>query len=98
LTLTVLVSMAPEYFRDVFIYGVIKETGIDDDGLLEFIEQYFPYPVYRDPTFAYYHALGDRKVSPCQQFSWNPVALMHCLWVAIQRINEKKIEGNVSVC
>jgi len=46
------------------IWGVVKETGVDDAGLADFSANYLgaQYPLYCDKTRAFYQALGDRKV------------------------------------
>lgn len=46
------------------IWGVVKETGVDDAGLADFSANYLgaQYPLYCDRTRAFYQALGDRKV------------------------------------
>ena len=44
------------------MWGVVKETGIDDEGLAEFATTYFNgYPIYRDKSYSFYQALGDHK-------------------------------------
>ena len=35
------------------IFGIIKETGIDDEGLVEYYYKYFTYPLYQDKLFAF---------------------------------------------
>jgi len=50
------------------IFGVVKEVGVDDEGLAEFESKFFPYPLYRDESQAFYNALGSRKL---KAKSWN---------------------------
>lgn len=44
------------------IAGIVKETGVDDEGLVEFSNHYFgKFPLFCDKSYAFYQALGDRK-------------------------------------
>jgi len=49
--------------QDVKIAGIIKETGVDDDALIQFYTDYFNFPLYRDDDWQVCKALGDRKIS-----------------------------------
>ena len=40
----------------------VKETGVDDVGLLEFYEKYFKFPLYKDDELQIYKAQGNRKI------------------------------------
>jgi len=85
--------MYPEYVEGFGIFGVVKETSVK--GLGEFIQRYFRnYPVYCDKTYAFYSALGDRKVGLGTLL--NPLSLMGIICDAFQRIKEKGITGNVT--
>ncbi|GKZ00993.1 hypothetical protein MPSEU_001050800 [Mayamaea pseudoterrestris] len=69
------------------------ETGVDDDGLLEFNEKYFTFPIYRDQTWTFYEALGNRKIG--LSLLWNPFSVFSIMCETYQRIREKKIDGNM---
>ena len=43
-------------------FGIVKETGVDDEGLDLFQKDYFPYQIYKDPNLDFYKALGNRKL------------------------------------
>jgi hypothetical protein len=58
--LSVLASM--KEMQGFELFGVIKETGVDDAGLLEFTKV-FPFPLYRDANHTLYKALGNNKLS-----------------------------------
>jgi len=75
-------------------FGVIKETSIDDAGLIDFTN-YYPYPLYRDSDLKFYKALGNRKI----RISWNPIKLVRGIFSirrAAKRIRRKKIKGNLT--
>lgn len=77
------------------MFGVIKETGVDDEGLAEFNQKSFPFPLYRDADRAFYEALGNRKLS----LPWNPISMvkgMFFLRNVSKRVSEKNIEGNLT--
>ena len=61
LALSVIVAQQ-DLAKDFGIVGVVKET-VDQQGVVDFHDKYFPYPLYCDKTFAFYQALGDRKIS-----------------------------------
>lgn len=85
--------MYPDYFEGFRVIGIVKETGIDDEGLVDFHDKFFRFPLYRDQSFAFYHALGDRKVGLGVLF--NPLSLIYALCDAYQRITSKNISGNM---
>jgi len=76
-------------------FGVVKETGVDDEGLMEFHNVYFPFPLYRDANLKFYESLGDRKI----KIPWrNPFKLVKGIFFvrrAAKRIKRKKIGGNL---
>jgi len=75
-------------------FGVIKETRIDDKGLMEFGD-YYPFPLYRDGDLKFYKALGNQKI----RLSWNPIRFVKGIFrifKAIKRIRRKKIKGNLT--
>jgi len=74
------------------IFGVVKETGVDDEGLAEFESEYFSYPLYRDESTTFYEALGRRKMAVK---SWNPFKIWRGLKEVGKRIKEKNISGNM---
>lgn len=93
LELTKLLSdpMVTEGFE---FFGTIKETGVDDEGLLEFSKSY-PFPLYRDADLKFYEALGNRKL---KLETWNPIRIVNgFFWMrgAMKRVADKKLEGNL---
>jgi len=91
--LSVLAELHKEYFDGFQIFGIIKETGVDDEGLIEFHQKYFTYPLFRDQSYSFYSALGDRKVG--LSIFWNPLSIVSMICDAYQRIREKNIGGNM---
>jgi hypothetical protein len=75
------------------LFGIVKEVGVDDIGLLEFTTQYFQnLPIYYDATNAMYTAFGKRTIFQVQ--SWNPLAWYRSFHSIGTRIATQKITGN----
>lgn len=55
------------------MFGVVKETGVDDEGLSSFRRDFFDFPLYRDANLDLYRALGERKIKITSLFGmlWN---------------------------
>ena len=75
------------------LFGIIKETAVDDAGLEEFHLQYFPFPLYMDEELKFYEAFG--KNSIFGSFSWNPIRIYRSMKDIGKRLAEKKIVGNM---
>jgi len=75
------------------IFGIVKEVGVDDEGLAEFESNFFPYPLYRDESTTFYNALGSRKMSVK---SWNPIKIFRGLRKVYKRLSKKNISGNMT--
>ena len=78
------------------LFGVVKETGVDDEGLTTFYNDFFSYPLYRDADMVFYNALGDRRLSVPW---WNPYALFKGAFAVLDimaRLKKKNIQGNLA--
>lgn len=55
------------------LFGIVKENGVDDDGLFSFHRDFFNYPLFRDDKLEFYNALGGRKLGITSLFGmlWN---------------------------
>ena len=73
------------------MWGTVKEIGVDDEGLLEFYQDYFTFPLYRDVDRSIYAAFGSRKIALT---TWNPLRLWKGYKEMGRRISGKQIEGN----
>lgn len=85
MTLSVLAALySDSLLRGFEIFGVVKETGADDEGLADFYSSYFGRaPLYCDKSFSYYQALGDRKASDVPSI-WTLVTSFLDAWKRIQ--------------
>jgi len=75
------------------LFGIVKETGVDDQGLFDFTS-FFSFPLYKDVNLDYYKALGNRKLS----LPWNPWTLLKGFFYVRgigKRLKTKNIEGNL---
>ena len=90
--LRTLVERADKPFEGFGLFGVVKETGVDDEGLAEFHQSYFPYQLYRDKDLFLYKALGQRKA---RLTTYNPFRLYSGFKSMNSRHKKKKIKGNM---
>jgi len=74
------------------LWAIIKETGVDDDGLLDFHDRYFGYDTYRDENLAVYEAMGNRSIFRLR--SWNPFRWYSAMKGMASRLKAKKIATN----
>jgi len=75
------------------LWGIIKETGVDDAGLTDFHTKYFHYDTYRDENLAVYAAMGNRRI---KLTTWNPITLFQGFRNMTKRLGDKKIPGNLA--
>jgi len=57
------------------MFGVVKETGVDDEGLFLFYNKYFKFPLYKDPELDFYKLVGNRSMGSLAKLIWNGRAL-----------------------
>lgn len=57
---------------NIAMWGIIKEVGVDDVGLVDFYKNYFTFPLYRDVDLTTYHSFGYRSI---KLTTWNPIRL-----------------------
>jgi hypothetical protein len=76
--------------QDFGIVGVLKET-VDEPGIIEFNEKYFPFPLFVDKTTEFYQALGDRKVGV--GFILNPMNVWGIVCETYAHINSTQTKG-----
>jgi hypothetical protein len=74
-------------------WGIVKETGVDDEGLLEFYKSYYTFPLYRDETLSSYSFFGNKKLSLPSYNPWK-------LWKGYKKLSKRlkskpELEGNL---
>ena len=67
-------------FDGIRLCSVVKEVGVDDVGLFEFVTQYFNYDTYKDQALTFYTALGSGQISK------NPFEVFAPLRVRLNRV------------
>lgn len=78
------------------LFGVVKETGVDDEGLRVFHKDHFPYPLYRDENLDFYRAFGDGKITDHMSL-WsllNPYRIYKGMKGMGKRMKSKNLTGN----
>jgi len=75
------------------LFGVVKEIGVDDQGLTEFYKDHFAYPLFKDDGLVLYNEFfGKRKI---KLTTYNPIKLYGGYKDMSSRLKEKKLEGNM---
>lgn len=92
--LTILAKLPESPLRGLGIFGVVKETGVDDKGLAEFGSKFFPFPIYCDKSYTFYQCLGDRRISIDLASILNPLSVFYFICEAYRRYSSKDIGGN----
>jgi hypothetical protein len=77
---------------EIPLWAIVKETGVDDDGLMVFHDKYFSkHTIYKDGDRAVYNAMGNRKIGLT---TWNPLRLYRGFKEMGGRLKKKDIDGN----
>ena len=61
-------QLKEEYGSKMNLFGIVKETGVDDEALLEFYSDYFPFPLHQDTKQDAFRFFGNRKISVWKLF------------------------------
>lgn len=84
----------PDVFQDFGLFGIVKEVAVDDEGLLEFHDKFFPHPLYLDESQQVYEALGKRKITTLK--TWNPLRIYRGFKEMKARLQSKSdLTGNM---
>lgn len=77
------------------LFGVVKETGVDDEGLTEFSHNHFTgYPIYKDEELEFYKAFGSSKI--WSSITWTkPWRWYGSMKKIGKRLKKKGLEGNM---
>lgn len=76
------------------MFGVVKEIGVDDEGLTTFYKDHFTYPLYRDDGLVFYNDFFGKR-SIFNFTTYNPFTLYGGYKEMTKRLSEKKLEGNL---
>jgi hypothetical protein len=75
------------------LFGTVKETGVDDEGLTEFYKHSFPFPLYKDENLVFYDEFyGSKKL---KLTTYNPLRLYRGYKDMTKRLNDKGLSGNL---
>jgi len=80
------------------LFGIVKETGVDDVGLASFYKDHYPYPLYRDENLDFYNAFGsNKKITDSMSWSMilNPFKIYKGMQKMKKRMSSKGLEGNM---
>lgn len=75
------------------LFGTVKEVGVDDEGLAEFHNEHFAFPLFRDNGLVLYNNFfGKRSI---KLTTYNPMKLYRGYKDMNKRLKEKKLDGNL---
>mmetsp|Transcript_11041 Transcript_11041/g.16649 ORF Transcript_11041/g.16649 Transcript_11041/m.16649 type:complete len:137 (-) Transcript_11041:2134-2544(-) len=82
-----------ELMKKFNMWGVVKETGVDDEGLSKFYNDYFTFPLFKDEGLVLYNDFfGKRKIALT---TYNPLRLYRGYKEMTNRLNGKSLDGNM---
>jgi len=90
LALSELAARSDKPLEGFDLFGVVKETGVDDEGLREFHSKYYDYPLYKNEGLEFYKALGSGKLGFSSLFK-----LLFGFRSSNKRWKAKNISGNM---
>lgn len=79
--------MAEGKLNGFHLRSIVKETGIDDEGLKEFITEYFPYASYKDQERVFYKNLGSGTMS----LGFNPMNMVKLIMNSKNMMKDFKV-------
>lgn len=75
------------------LFGTVKEVGVDDEGLAEFHNDHFDFPIYKDDDLVLYNDFfGKRSI---KLTTYNPMKLYRGYKDMNKRLKEKNLDGNL---
>lgn len=77
------------------LFGIVKETGVDDAGLAEFHSKYYPYDLYRDDDLIFYNNFFGQRKFGLSSLSLNPIKIYRGVRTLSTRMKAKSIDGNL---
>jgi len=96
--LTMTSAATTKGFDGFELFGIVKETGVDDAGLTAFYKDHYPYPMYRDENLDFYNAFGSNK-KITDSMSWSTILNPYAIYKGVKQMNTrmttKKLEGNL---
>ena len=88
-----LANGSTELMKNFEMFGVVKEVGVDDEGLSAFYNDHFTFPLYKDDGLVFYNDFfGKRKI---KLTTYNPFRLYRGYKDMTNRLKEKELEGNM---
>lgn len=88
-----LAAQKDEPLKGFGLFGLVKETGVDDEGLTDFYSESFTYPLYRDIGLIFYNDFFNGKKIGLSTF--NPIRLYRGYKKMTARLDKKGLEGNL---
>lgn len=77
-------------FDGLSVKAIVKETGVDDEGLNDFHYEFFPHhDTYKDSELKFYHSLGSGKMN----LGFNPMAIARLIMRSTKEKGNVKGEG-----